>query len=39
MNIKYYKFDSSFDTSEFYSENVYVDVETIYSTIQGNTLS
>jgi hypothetical protein len=33
LNIKYYKFDSSFDTTEFYSRNINVDAETIYSTI------
>jgi hypothetical protein len=33
LNIKYYKFGSSFDTTEFYRENVNVDVKMLHSMI------
>jgi hypothetical protein len=38
LNIKYYKFDSSFNTTEFCSRKVNVYAEAIYSTIQGQHL-
>jgi hypothetical protein len=33
LDIKYYNFDSSFDTTEFYSGKVYVKAEAIQSMI------
>jgi hypothetical protein len=38
LNIKYYKFGSSFDTTEFYSGKLHVDTEAIHSTLQGQHL-
>jgi hypothetical protein len=39
MNIKYYNFGSSFDTTEFCSRNINVDAEAIYSMIQEKHLT
>jgi hypothetical protein len=39
LNIKYYNFGSSFDTTEFCSEKLHVDAEAIHSTIQGQHLA
>jgi hypothetical protein len=35
LNIKYYNFDLSFDTTEFYSRIVNIDAEAKHSMIQG----
>jgi hypothetical protein len=39
LNIKYYKFSSSFNTTEFCSRKVNVDAEVIHSMIEGQLLS
>jgi hypothetical protein len=37
--MNYYNFGSSFDTTEFVAENIYIDAEVIHSTIQGQHLA
>jgi hypothetical protein len=39
LNIKYYNFGSSFDTTEFYSRKLHVDAEAKHSMIQGQHLT